>query len=428
MNIVLITCGLPGPAYHGGAVTCWAISKALRARGHRVTILSLFDTSALNPYIESKERQLKALTDIGIDVEFVYYDYQKLNWHKRYNSLKETITKIAKDLLKPQLESFFPWSALNSQVRVLIRKIKPDVIFCYHFDSLSAAFTIDEAPLVAGLGDLWHLPEFFRWKLRKASVRKLAEGLYLLSRRKSIKRFMISMLQPCARKGAFAAHYAAWLRDKGGFADTLYFRTPVHDPVGAQWREAKRQYKASNVKPKILMIGDLSGTAAKWGLQLLMKHTLPLLEKAYGLQGFIVHIVGRITSDESIKLLEAKPYIRMIGRVTCPDIEFLSSDILLVPTPITLGIRVRIITGFSYGACIIAHRANTAGIPELSHEYNALLAADGGGLAKETIRALENIELRRRLEENARKTFEQYFSETTAATYIAEEIEGAAKR
>ena len=41
------------------------------------------------------------------------------------------------------------------------------------------------------------------------------------------------------------------------------------------------------------------------------------------------------------------------------------NNILLVPNEIDIGIRVRIITGLSFGAIIVTHSSNLKGIPEL---------------------------------------------------------------
>jgi hypothetical protein len=51
----------------------------------------------------------------------------------------------------------------------------------------------------------------------------------------------------------------------------------------------------------------------------------------------------------------------------------------LAPTPINLGTRTRIIEGFSYGVCIVAHEGNALGNPQIIDGENTLLAGDGPG-------------------------------------------------
>jgi len=425
-HLVLLTCGLPGPAYHGGAVTCWAIVKAMLARGHRVTVLSLFDVSASNPYLESKDIQTKGLHDIGAEVEFVEHDYAKLITPDNHGGFLSKTAGRIRSISSPDIARYFPWAKLKPLVREKLKALRPDAIFAYHFDALSAVYDTNIAPVMAGVGDLWHLPAYFRWKIRPPSVRKyLIDGPYQLAYHIISKKLMSEMLRPCQKRGAFAAHYAEWLRRQGGFSDMSYFRTPAHDPVGGKWRELKEEHKnkRDTDKPKILMIGDIAGTAAKWGLRLLINDVLPALEKRLSKDGFGLHLVGSGDIDREFKILHELPYVKIRGRIVPPDAEFLSSDILFVPTPITLGIRVRIITGFSYGSCVVTHRANAAGIPEIKHEVNALVADSGPGLAREIMRALDDKRLRSGIEKKARKTYQEHFSENVAAGRIVDELE-----
>lgn len=425
MNLCLITHGLPGPAYHGGAVTCWAIVKAMLARGHKVTVLSLFDVSEFNPYLESRNIQAKGLYEIGVEVEFVDFNYKELAGINSPTSIISKGIKRIKSIIDPQIERHFPWAKLKPEVRKKLDKIKPDAIFAYHFDALSSVYDLDTAPIMAGVGDLWHLPAYFRWKIKKPSMKKyLMEGTYQLAHSIIAQRLMLEMLKSCKKKGAFAAHYAEWIRKQKGFEDTLYLRTPAHDPVDGRWRELKDDYinKRESNPPKILMIGDF-GTAGTWGLKLTVEDVLPVLEKNLGKDGFEIHLVGGGKIDDEFKVLYDLPYVKIRGRIVPPDAEFLSADVLFVPTPITLGIRVRIIIGFSYGSCVVTHKANTAGIPEIINNENALVADSGAGLANAIIQALQNSGLRKKLENNARKTFERYFSEKTAAGNIVRELE-----
>lgn len=420
MNLMIITSGLPGPAYHGGAVTCWAIVKAMLSRGHRVTVLSLFDNSDLNPYLASKDIQIKALYEIGAEAEFIDYDHRELLKHGKSNS--KFLSRVS-NFLNPEMEKYFLWTKLKHQVERKLERIKPDAIFCYHFDALSAVYNTKAAPIMAGVGDLWHLPSYFRWKAKEFSIGKFCIDypLYFVFQNNS-KRLMLEMFKPCKKRGAFAAHYAERLRNKKGYEDVIYLRTPTHDPIGTKWKELRTGYKTVD-RPKILMIGDLATTSTSSGLREFVFETLPILEKELGEKGFEVHMVGGGTPSKEISEYLDRPFIKIRGRIIPPDPEFLSSDLLLVPTPITLGIRVRIITAFSFACPVVSHRANAAGIPELCHDDNALLADSGKGLAEEVIRMLRDGKLKAKLEAKGRETFEKYFSEKVAAGRIVDEME-----
>lgn len=427
MNIAFVACGLPGPAYHGGAVTCWAILRAMAGEGHQVNLISLFDTSPANPYLSSRDVQGEAIRALGIPIHFVEYRHDTLA------PSAQTFGQRLATYCPPTMAKLFPWSKLASSVESILRDIKPDAIFVYHFDALSAVYQTRQAPIIAGVGDLWHLPSFFLWQAQPHSLRKYTVGLALqVIHYFASNTLMRKMLLPCAVRGAFAAHYAAELRTQKGLLDTRYFHTPAHDPVGATWLEARQTAQAErraagNRRPKILMIGDITGTAARWGLRLLVDDVIPALERALGPDGFEIHLVGGGSLNRDFSVLETLPFVKIRGRVVPPDPEFLDADLLFVPTPITLGIRVRIITGFSFGSCLVTHIANAAGIPELSDGTNALIADSGPGLASAMLRALQDPDLRLRLSRGARSTFETIFSEATAAREIVRAVESVTR-
>src|SRR5207253_1378397 len=117
------------------------------------------------------------------------------------------------------------------------------------------------------------------------------------------------------------------------------------------------------------------------------------------------------------------PSVKMLGHVEDIAGELRTATAMLVPNSIALGIRVRIITAFSHGVCVVSHRANTLGIPELHHEQNALIAASPEGLARETLRAMRDSDVRVRLGDGARATYEEAFHPRVSVGQIAETLE-----
>lgn len=424
MKSLLLCVGLPGPGYHGGAVTCWAIVRAMLARGHEVTVASLYDRSPNNPYLEARAEQIRALEEIGAGVRMVEYDGTSppIGLEKREGGYRALCRKMAA-IFNPRVKDFFTWAALRSQVRRVLEGERPDAIFCYHFDALSAVVGSTTFPVMAGVGDLWHLPQYFRWKGSPPTLKKYTRDAALqFATRRASRILMIRMLRVCNKKGAFAAHYAEWLRKQRGLGDTLYLRTPVHDPVGDRWLNRRRSHKEKK-RLKILMIGDLATTSTGSGLKEFFGRCFPELKKRLGPGGFEVHLVGGGEPPPELRDVFQEDEVKLRGRVTPPDDEFISSDFLLVPTSITLGIRVRIISAFSFGCPVIAHRANAAGIPELRHGENVLLYGKAGEATEQMMRFCRQTGVRERLEENGRKTFEAYFSEKAAAGRIVDEME-----
>ena len=90
--------------------------------------------------------------------------------------------------------------------------------------------------------------------------------------------------------------------------------------------------------------------------------------------------------------------------------QYEDSDLILVPTPITLGIRVRILTAMMYGKLIIAHTSNKQGIPELENEYNCLLGCSGKELSDQIIKVYKYRNGFDTISDNAHKTYKKYFT------------------
>lgn len=429
MRVGFIVQGLPGEGYHGGALTCWAIVRALIRSGHQVCVISLFDVTKDNPYLASRGQQEAALRREGAEVVVVEYQMDALigargggpvaklgRWFERLCNGSSGLAYV------------MPWVGLAEQVRKAIGTRKFDAFLCYHFDALAAVHPLRLSPLLAAVGDLWHLPAYFRWKdspvfLAKYSSRGVKVALESLMGRRA----MATLLRTTESCGAFAGHYADWLKTHGS-PNVRYFRTPVPDVVGSQWealRDAARVRRDSK-KPRLLVIGDLATTSTSSGLRAVARSVIPQLVEQFGEDGFELRLVGGGAPPPDLAPAFMHPAVRVVGRVVPADPEFLSADLMIVPTNIPLGIRVRVVTAWSFACPIVAHRANAAGIPEMQDGENSLLADTDAGLADAVTRALGDKALRRKLSLGGRHTFEKWFSEAVAGQAIVDELEALA--
>ena len=419
-HFAMITEGLPGPGYHGGAVASWAVLEAMLDRGHTVTVIGLMDPGG--PYAAHRDEQVAFLQEHGIEVRLVDFSAEK---QRARNSTPRPGSIMGRMLRLFDRRTYDLWSVYHGLLNDSLQGLSLDGIFCYHFEPVSALSGKDtEAPITVCAVDLYHLPAFERWRERTASFAKYTRDLFAhIAYSYAQRRMMTDLFRRCQCRIEFAPHYAKWFRKRAGCEDTLYIPTPVHDPVGSEWRQQRSEPGLTGGKPRILMIGDLSGTATASGLRLCRDHVFPELENQLGADGFEVRLVGggQLTAD--LKVLESKPYIVRPGRVMPPDAEFLSADVVLVPTPHTLGVRVRILNAFSYGCCVVSHTGNCAGIPEIVHGENALVANDGPGLAQEVLRATRDPHLARGIGEKGRAIYEKHFAASVAGTRVVVEME-----
>lgn len=429
MRVGFIVQGLPGEGYHGGALTCWAIVRALIRSGHQVCVISLFDVTGDNPYLASRERQEAALRGEGVEVVVVEYDMASLLGPRGGGptaKLRRWFGRLRDD--SKGLAYVMPWVALAEKVRTAMGPRPFDASLCYHFDALAAVHPLQLSPLLAAVGDLWQLPAYFRWRDSPFSVAKYStHGLKAALESLMGRRAMSTLLKPTQSCGAFAGHYAEWLKTHGT-PDVRYFRTPVPDVTGAQWealRDAAHRRRDSK-KPRLLVIGDLATTSTSSGLRAVAWSVLPRLVEQFGEDGFELRLVGGGKPPPELAPAFRHPAVRVVGRVVPADPEFLAADLMIVPTNIPLGIRVRVVTAWSFACPIVAHRANAAGIPEMQDGENSLLADTDAELADAVSRALGDDALRRKLSRGGRHTFEKWFSEAVAGQVIVDELEALA--
>jgi glycosyltransferase involved in cell wall biosynthesis len=194
------------------------------------------------------------------------------------------------------------------------------------------------------------------------------------------------------------------------------------DLAGPDWRERRAAGKP-NPKPRILMIGHLRGIGTISGFHLFVPSILPLLTEALGEDGFEVHVVGGQEPPEEFRAGLEHPAVRVRGQITDPADEFFAADVLLAPNPTVTGASARILSGLTFGSCIVAHTDSLVGIPELTDGENSLLATTGPEHAEAVLRALGDAALREALGDGARGLFERSFDAPVAARRLIDAVE-----
>lgn len=409
-HYVALLEGVPNCNHGGGGITAYAAVKAMRERGNRVTVVALYPDRKPG----NDARHIRDLEAMGISTRLLSLDPEPRK------GLLPTIL--------PSREDLFPGFAAVGTVRALLASLRPDAVFMYHWNALAATHGIREYPKLATVGDPAHLPFLFRssllraydsavtWKtgIKNALIRRLAVPRMV--------RLQDEMLTECTERGAFAAHHAGMLSRPGGPV-CRYLRTPTPDPLPGPRR------RDPGAKFRIMHIGHLQGIATLSGVELLAKEVLPELDRIMPPGSFEVHLVGGFfeTMPSELQRAMRHPALKVRGQVSPADGEFLAADVVLVPTPIELGIRVRILTAFSFGNCVVAHPANCKGIPEMKHGTNALLSTDGAGLARLCKDVHSDPSLGERIGAAARKTYEERFSLEAAGGDICDILDRIAR-
>jgi glycosyltransferase involved in cell wall biosynthesis len=407
---LLVWAGVPNPTASGGAVTAWTITSELLAQGHDVSVCVLNDAELYDPTAVDVAERVERVRALGADVIPVVSGSASF-----FRNLPRGVLQRVRRAWRPLDAELAPNLVDVDAVRRAVEETDADAVFAYHFQMLAASRTV-RRPRFAAVGDPPHLSALFRFREQLPSPRALRGAIWLQAQTRHQPGVYVRLLNECQASGAFAAHHAEWLRGRGAHG-CRYLHTPVPDPgpPPAAGGGAER--------PTILLVGHMKGVVTLEGLRLFANGILPRLERELGVDGFEVRIAGGYDPPADLARALDRPSVRLLGHVEGAEEEFRRAHVLLVPNSITLGIRVRVVTGFSFGSCIVSHRANVLGIPELEPGRNALIGRSPDELAGHVLRALGDAQLRRTLGTRSRETYERHFAPRVSVGEIAATLE-----
>jgi glycosyltransferase involved in cell wall biosynthesis len=410
MRFALVTSGVPNPAAGGATLTNWTVASYLLKAGHEVAVLPLLPREFVDATGTSVDERIERLRTLGAEVHPIA-SVADTGGSPPSRSAGARLRRM----WRPEDELLFPHLLDRGLAREALAEIRPDAAFVYHWEALAATYGIDDVPRLGVAVDPAHLPGLYRWRasLRRPTPAVLRAGVRIQAQVRRQPQLMVELLQDCEAAGDLAAHHAAWLRERGA-TRCEYLHTPVPDP----FEDGEPTRPSAADRPRVLLIGHLRGTATMDGLALFAHKVLPRLERALGPDGVDVRIVGGYELPPALRSALDSPNVVFSGHLEDPTEEILAADVMVVPTTIPLGTRVRILTAFSYGCCVAAHASNALGIPELVDGENALLGRTGEELADRILAALRDDALRARIASAGRATFERSFAPPVAAGRI----------
>ena len=403
MRTTLLSTAVPNPdSGSGAAITLALIATALRDRGHDVTICPLVYRDYVTPDGADHERQLEIASALGYELHPVLSDA----WNEQ--PVERSATARLRRAWRPETAELYPQARDAGAVGRAVELLSPDAVLVYGFAALAASTRI-QMPRFAATSD----PPQESLRARARGRRTAREEIHLRAAVRGLRRLNLELLRDCEAVGAFGAQHADSLRRAG--VPCTYYRTPTADP-------GRPPPPPLNERPRLLLVGHLQGTATLDGLRV-FEAMLPHLERALGRDGFEVRVVGGYDAPPEVQPLLGHPSVVLAGFVEDVDAEFNAADVLVVPVSIPLGVRVRVLTGFAHGCCIVTHEANAQGIPELAHGQNALLGSSAPDLAGLVVSALREPELAERLRHGARETYERFFTPAVTGAALAETLE-----
>lgn len=199
-----------------------------------------------------------------------------------------------------------------------------------------------------------------------------------------------------------AAHHAAWHQQRHR-RPTLYAPNPVDNLYDAL------PAPIPTTPPRFNLLGGLKGTATLAGLRWFARGVYPLVEANIRAAEFEVHLAGR--RELPAPLLKRMPLVVERGYIDDLEDEMRRTTALLVPTPIKLGFRTRILDAFRHGVTVVAHAANACGMPELADGENSIVVTRPEDFAEGMVSLARDPDLARRL---GRTAYEQFSAELSA--------------
>lgn len=416
---LLMTAGpagsFPAPAGSSVAMTLWHVAENLQSDGNRVHICFLHTEDFFKAEAEFKER-IARLKNLGVSADIIPMGSLK------YGKLRKL--QIFRGVICPRTEDFYPEIFLTPAVMEVLKQFQPDLV--YHHGTTTVFITEDKttAVQVVLLGDLDEEMIYYRWKLTSpwAFSKYVYRGLLWISARK-LSRERARVFRKCGQVLINSYRIQPIFKKIG--VPCRYIPTPcATNDLGPVCLSAPDVKKA---KPKLLMLGHLGGTPTQLGLHFLADHILPHLEKNLGATGFEIHILGRDPLPPHLAKKLQHPSIKLRGYVDNLIAEYAETDVMLCATPVSTGVRTRLAEALSTGCCVVAHRAESGGMPELRHGENVLLGSSGEEIAGAILQAFADRSLRLRLGHGARQTYEKYFSPSVALTGLVQEIKRVAE-
>jgi len=395
MHIFFVGEEIPFNGKSGSCIHGWAMVKYFLQVGHRITAF-------VNPpgwETEDRLEHIENLKKLGIEVVSLYV----LEFKKPERSRMQRI-------LHPQIGQFYSTVYLKSDIRIIIERyideLRPHIILAFGLPAIAATDAIKKIPRIAPICEDPFILAYSRWRYASKSLIEFTRNFYVMITAWRILKQIVKLHSQCQIYGQVDPTFVEKFK-KMGASNCKYYKIPYLNQAEGSWQSLKENHSINKKKIKITMIG-MVGTATYMGLLQLSK-ILPIIEKRIGKKCFEIHMIGNITIPSEFKKGLSHPSIIIRGYVDNIDKDMFSTDILLVPTHVSVGARSRIITGLSYGCCIVTTIYEKKSRPELIHMENSLIANSSKELIDLLILAITDPGLRRRIGTNARLTYEKYF-------------------
>lgn len=314
-------------------------------------------------------------------------------------------------LLASRRSDFYPESVFASVVQDAIASFQPDMIVVPWSEWITALCADLPVMKFAYYGNPDHKAGTYRAMFERRHGINRFSPLRVAAYLRMLEAQHIKVVKQYELLGDVAANDAAYYVSKG-HPNAFYIQNIWIDRFGAEWPRL-RELAAAPTKPAkiIVNVGQLGGTANRYGLEILGKEVAPLLRSMLVDIPYELHILGMGELFESLRLPLDSPEIKMRGFVDDIDQEMFEAAAFVClnnASPFKVG-HTRYLHAWSLGMCVVAHEDAALSMPEMRHRENCLLGGTSHEIAALIREAIKEPAVRLQMGQNGYDTFRKYF-------------------
>ncbi len=425
MRIFLITSAIPDPKRQAIHIVLDTVIREALRQGHKIVYQHIFPRTKLHD--DAQLAELKAVERLGVEV------LPPLGLQSNSSSAQFTAGGRLKRFFGNNLSTFYPETALEPEVSRRVKTSAADAVFIFwNQEGLAAAYGLKGTPkfVYYGMPDdaasaaRYKYPELFDipHKTLKEKARLLAWQWENRTRGKCHLKLMLD----CQAVSNLSSWHAQWYA-KSGHPRSLYIQNIWPDTSQGRWGTSPEKEKARPFKI-LASVGRPFSTGNTFGLHYLGTQILPLLREKLGAGAFELHICGRGEATSAAAESLRGSEVKWRGWVPDIDEEIRSAHLFLITnnTGFYKGAHTRFLHAWSLGSCVVAHTVNTRYMPEIRHGHNTLLGSSPEEISDWVVKALYDPELRKRIGEGGRRTYEEIFTPPTVVSKILQELQRCA--
>lgn len=431
MNIIILVSEVPyRKESKKGIMTIslqsYAIIEELIKQGHTLTLQIIFNPLFSKIYEKNKldkhdKIELQILKNRGVDILKPIYssDYQN-------TSIKRRILRFMRIIFKKSLLiDYYPTIELSEKINELINK--NNINYAISLASKEGVGSLINAkiPKLDWHGDMDHFGLLGRNIIKKQNFFKQKFLIAIKSMFQYLCNYDECNLNESKKNEAlisrnFIVAHSTYSNVKitknFGNKNTFYTGNPVRDYS----KDKIKKISTKNNKFKIIgQIGNFDTTGRYFAMKYLMDDLYPKLNHKLN-NKFEIYLYSSYKIPKYFKKFTENENVILSSWVENFTQEMKSCDIILIleNTGPFIAAQTKHIVSLSMGLCMVLHKNSKKAIPELMDGYNCIMGSTPDELVKKIKMLIDNKDLKKNIQINARLTYEKYFMASVTANKI----------